>query len=367
MAGPMVIAVDAMGGDAAPDAVVRGALQASTRTNARILLVGNEKRLHRCLAFEKHSPAVDVLHAPDTVDMGDLGPLALRKKKLSSLYVAMDQLQRGAADAVVSAGNSAAIVATASHHLGLIPGLKRPALGVLLPSFGPDLLLADAGAHSESGSIHLAQTVFLAVSFLKHACGRPHPSIGILNIGHEPTKGPRTIQGAMKLLAETSTPAVRYVEPHTLFHGTVDGVVCDGFVGNALLKLLEGVSDAARQCMEAYGDGILEPSSNREASSLEPWLHRLAFKELGAAPLLGVRKTVLIAHGRSRAREIANAILEAESYVRQELSPRMAKDEELLENLAAVRSHYTRWMLAGLKGPWRFSTKKPESDKGGQP
>lgn len=363
----MVIAVDAMGGDAAPDAVVRGALQASARTNARILLVGDEKRLHRCLTSERHSPAIDVLHAPETVDMGDIGPLALRKKRLSSLYVAMDQLQRGTADAVVSAGNSAAIVATASHHLGLIPGLKRPALGVLLPSFGPDILLADAGAHSESGSIHLAQTVFLAISFLKHSCGRPHPSIGILNIGHEPTKGPRAIQGAMKLLAESFTPALRYVEPHTLFHGTVDGVVCDGFVGNALVKLLEGVSDAARQCLGTLGGDKLEPSAHRKAPPPEQWLHRLASKELGAAPLLGVRKTVLIAHGRSQAREIANAILDAVGYVRQELYPRMEKDGELLEHLAAVRSHYTRWMLAGLKGPWRLSTKKPESDKGGQP
>lgn len=363
----MVIAVDAMGGDAAPDVIVRGALQASTRTNAQILLVGDEKRLHRCLASEKRAAAINVLHAPERVDMGDLGPMALRKKKLSSLYVAMDQLQHGTADAVVSAGNSAAIVATASHRLGLIPGLKRPALGVLLPSFGPDVFLADAGAHSESGSIHLAQTVFLAISFLKHSCGRHHPSIGILNIGHEPTKGPRVIQGAMKLLAETSAPALRYVEPHTLFHGTVDGVVCDGFVGNALLKLLEGVSDAARQCMGAYGNGTFEPSPNQEASPSKRWLHRLAFRELGAAPLLGVRKTVLIAHGRSQPREIANAILEAEGYVRQELYPRMAKDEELLEHLAAVRGHYIRWRLAGLKGPWRFSSKKPESDKGGQP
>ncbi len=363
----MVIAVDAMGGDTAPDAVVQGALLASSRTRARILLVGDEKRLHRCLASERHSPPVDILHAPETVDMGDIGPLALRKKKLSSLYVAMDQLQRGTADAVVSAGNSSAIVATATHHLGLIPGLKRPALGVLLPSFGPDVLLADAGAHSESGSIHLAQTVFLAVSFLKHSCGRPDPSIGILNIGHEPTKGPRAIQGAVKLLAETSAPSVRYVEPHTLFHGTVDGVVCDGFVGNALLKLLEGVSDAARQCLKALSGPELMPRHDSKASPPEQWLHRLAFKELGAAPLLGVRKPVLIAHGRSQAHEIANAILEAEKLVEQGIYPCMEKDEELLEHLTAVRGHYTRWMLAGLKGPWRFGTKKPETDKGGQP
>jgi len=363
----MVIALDAMGGDAAPEAVVQGALQASTRTTARILLVGDEKRLHRCLASEPLSPAIDVLHAPETVDMGDIGPLALRKKKLSSLYVALDLLQRGTVQAVVSAGNSSAIVATATHHIGLIPGLKRPALGVMLPSFGSDVLLADAGAHSESGSIHLAQTVFLAVSFLKHHCGRPNPTIGILNIGHEPTKGPRAIRGAMKLLSETTASEIRYVEPHMLFDGIVDAAVCDGFLGNALLKLLEGVAVAARQCLTVQANAHGELREDTQKRPSHPWLYRLARTELGAAPLLGVRKTVLIAHGRSQAPDIANAVLEAEKFAREGLCQRMERDPELLEHLTAVRSHYTRWMLAGLKGPWRFGTKKPESDKGGEP
>lgn len=353
----MVIAVDAMGGDAAPDAIVQGVIQASTRTTARLLLVGDEKRLHRCLAATPHSPAVDVLHAPETVDMGDIGPLALRKKKLSSLYVALDQLHRGTADAVVSAGNSSAIVATATHHVGLIPGLKRPALGVLLPSFGSDVLLADAGAHSESGSIHLAQTVFLAASFLKHSCGRPNPNIGLLNIGHEPTKGPRAIRGAVKLLAETTDRNLCYVEPHMLFSGGVDAAVCDGFVGNALLKLLEGVAAAARHCLCAGAGKKEQPFRDDTAPAPQQWLYRLAHRELGAAPLLGVRKTVLIAHGRSGAAEIANAILEAERFARQGLCQRMERDSDLLEHLAAVRGHYARWMLAGLKGPWRFGSK----------
>lgn len=363
----MVIAVDAMGGDAAPEAVVQGALHAATRTAARILLVGDEKRLHQCLASLPHSPVVDVLHAPETVDMGDIGPLALRKKKLSSLSVAIDQLHRGTADAVVSAGNSAAIVATATHHLGLIPGLKRPALGVLLPSFGPDLLLTDAGAHSESGSIHLAQTVFLAFSFLKHSCGRHNPTIGILNIGHESTKGPRAVQGAMKLLAETSALPVRYVEPHTLFDGAVDGVVCDGFVGNAVLKLLEGMVGAVRQCCVPVSPEACAPCASDSAAAPHRWLHRLVCRELGAAPLLGVRKTVLVAHGRSMAREIANAVLEAEKFAREGLFERMGQDAELVEQLAAVRGRYTHWMLTGLKNRWRFGAKKAQTDKGGEP
>lgn len=363
----MVIAVDAMGGDAAPEAVVQGALHAATRTSARILLVGDEKRLHRCLASEPHSPAIDVLHAPETVDMGDVGPLALRKKKLSSLSVAIDQVRRGTADAVVSAGNSAAIVATATHHLGLIPGLKRPALGVLLPSFGPDLLLTDAGAHSESRSIHLAQTVFLALSFLKHSCGRPNPTIGILNIGHESTKGPRAVQGAMKLLAETSLLAVRYVEPHTLFDGAVDGVVCDGFVGNAVLKFLEGVVGAFRHCFSPGSTEACASCADASAPTSQRWLQRLVCREPGAAPLLGVRKTVLIAHGRSTAREIANAVLEAEKFAREGLFERMGRDPELLEHLAVLRGRYTHWMLTGLKNRWRFGAKKAETDKGGEP
>lgn len=363
----MVIAVDAMGGDAAPDVIVQGAFQAAPLTSARILLVGDEKRLHRCVASEPHSPAVDVLHAPETVDMGDIGPLALRKKKFSSLSVAIDQLHRGRADAVVSAGNSAAIVATATHQLGLIPGLKRPALGVLLPSFGSDVLLTDVGAHSESGGIHLAQAVFLAASFLKHACGRADPTIGILNIGHESTKGPRFVQGAMKLLSETAAVPVRYVEAHTLFDGAVDGVVCDGFVGNTMLKLLEGMVGALRHCFPAGVPDACTSEEDAATSAPHRWLHRLMRRELGAAPLLGVRKTVLIAHGRSTAREVANAILEAEKFAREGLCERMGQDSQLLEHLAALRGRYTYWMLTGLKNRWRFGAKKAETEKGGEP
>ncbi len=203
--------------------------------------------------------------------------------------------------------------------------------------------------------------------FLKHFCGRPDPTIGILNIGHESTKGPRAVQGAMKLLAETSTLPIRYVEPHTLFDGAVDGVVCDGFVGNAVLKLLEGVVGAVRQCFTPGSADACASCADAASPAPQRWLHRLVCRELGAAPLLGVRRTVLIAHGRSTAREIANAVLEAEHFARAALFERMGQDPELLEHLAVLRGRYTHWMLTGLKNRWRFGMKKAETDKGGEP
>ncbi len=343
----MIIAVDAMGGDGAPDTVVRGTLEALSRSSARILLVGDERKIRRSLPEGPPPPSVDILHAPQTVEMGEIGPLALRKKKHSSLYVAIDQVAQGKADAVVSAGNSAAIVATATHGLGLVPGLKRPALGVFLPSLGGKIFLADAGAHTESRGLHLAQTLFLATSFLRHEMKIEEPRVGLLNIGTETTKGPKIIRNAAALLEQMSVPFAGFVEPHTLFSGGLDAVICDGFLGNAVLKLLEGVSQVLRH------PDLKQWGAVPKTSGPLDWLERMARAELSGAPLLGVARPVIVAHGRSNPKEIANAIVEAERLVLNGGFERMARDSALHERLTALKSLETRWRIIQWKERWK--------------
>jgi glycerol-3-phosphate acyltransferase PlsX len=352
----MIIAVDAMGGDAAPHQVVRGACLALERSSARILLIGDEDKIHRCLSGGPHPPALDILHAPHAVGMEEIGPLALRKKKPSSLSVAIQQLAQGSVDAVVSAGNSAAIVATATHALGLLQGLKRPALAAAVPSLHGHVLLADAGAHTQSNTLHLAQTLCLIISYLRQGFGTEHPRVGLLNVGRESTKGPKAIRDAAALLTQASVPFEGFVEPHEIFSGEVDAVVCDGFLGNALLKLLEGVGEALRVSRTAAADG-------RDGG----WTTRLAGAELSAVPLLGLGKPVLVAHGRSRAKEMANAVLEAENLVKSAVVQKMAEDTELIERLSALRSQDALWRLGRWSRRWRKTLSKAETDKGGGP
>ncbi|SMC19613.1 phosphate:acyl-[acyl carrier protein] acyltransferase [Desulfacinum hydrothermale DSM 13146] len=352
----MILAVDAMGGDAAPDEVVRGAYLALTRTSARILLIGDEKKIHRCLPAGPHPPGLDILHAPHTVGMGEIGPRVLRKKTPSSLSVAIQQLAQGSADAVVSAGNSAAIVAAATHDLGLLPGLKRPALVAAIPSHNGLVHLADAGAHTQSQSLHLAQTLCLVLSYLQHRHKMEHPRAGLLNLGREATKGPKVIRDAATLLTQASVPHQGFVEAHQILLGNVNAVVCDGFLGNALLKLLEGVGEALRLSRNAQG-----------RSHESGWPARMAAAQLSGAPLLGLDRPVIVAHGRSRAPEVTNAILEAERLARERLAQKMAADEELKRRLTALRNQDTLWRLGRWRRRWKSIGSKAETDKGGGP
>jgi glycerol-3-phosphate acyltransferase PlsX len=353
----MKIAVDAMGGDCAPRAVVEGVLQALPQCPASIVLIGNESQLQEFPDLANNASSMEIVHAPETIGMGEAGPMAIRRKREASLSVAMRLLSEGEVDAVVSAGNSAAIVATARHFVGMMPGLRRPTMAVPLPTSTGNVIIADAGAHAEANSIHLAQSAALADAYLKLMNGSSHPRIGLLNIGEEPIKGTRAILRASALMKRSSLNFVGNVEPQGLFCDRVDVAVCDGFVGNVVLKLCEGLSANLLNFIESQ----LIADRENEQSGLWQIVRRLRktydYQSVGGAPLLGVRKPVIVAHGHSHAPAISNATLFAYRVVRERVIERLSEALEGDSILSELKHQNAVLMLESLRNKWGFTQK----------
>lgn len=322
------IALDAMGGDDAPGATVRGAIEAA-RGGIEVILVGDRATLEAELQ-RAGAPAAGlrVTHAADVIEMGEHAALEARRRRDSSIYVGLDLVRRREADAFVSAGNTGAVFATALVVLGRLRGIERPALGALLPvPAGPTLLL-DAGANAECRPSHLVQFAHLGAAYMATVIGVPGPRVGLLNIGEEATKGTPVLIETHEDLAASDLRFTGNVEGRDVFRGVVDVVVADGFTGNVMLKVAEGLiemifaemrSVAAESLRARIGGLLLRPSLRGMAT-------RLDYRKYGAAPLLGVDGAVFVAHGRSDAGTIANAIRTAASAV----------DRGMIEALAAV-------------------------------
>jgi phosphate acyltransferase len=354
----MRIAVDAMGGDHAPEAPVQGSLLAMPQCPAELLLIGNEKQLPEILGRSTDTSSIRVVHASEVIGMGEAGPVAIRKKRGASLSVAMRLLAEGEVDAVVSAGNSAAIVAMAKHVVGLIPGLRRPAMAVPLPTPHGKVLLIDAGAQAEANTIHLAHSAALANVYLKVTQGLEHPRIGLLNIGQEPSKGIRVIRRAFALLERSSLRFIGNVEPQDLFTNRTDAAVCDGFVGNLLLKMYEGLIETLSQFLEANVDDRERSASEGLRQLLQRFQGSFDYQNVGGAALLGVRKTVVVAHGRSRAKAIASAILLASQLAGDRVCERISTELEKDGVLINLKHDNTALMLEQLRSKWGFTQKQ---------
>jgi glycerol-3-phosphate acyltransferase PlsX len=353
----MRIAVDAMGGDHAPRSVIEGAILAAPQCSADLTLVGDEARISEVLGQVSEGHGLEIVHAPEVIGMEESGPAAVRKKREASLSVAMRMLAESKVDAVVSAGNSSAIVATAKHFAGMLPGLRRPALAVPIPTPFGEVLLMDGGAHAEADAIHLVQSAVMADAYLKVASGLHEPRIGLLNIGQESTKGTRVLQRAFALLKHTRIRFIGNIEPQDLFADRTDAVICDGFIGNILLKFFEGISEAHLGFFEKF---LNERELSGEDSSWQSFCRfqrRRHYQSIGGAPLLGVRNTVVVAHGRSEGPAIANAIRLThrlgESRVFELMSEELQKDSTLTE----LKHYYALWMLDHWKSKWGFAPK----------
>ena len=353
----MKIAVDAMGGDHAPEAPVRGALLAKPQCQADLLLIGDEVKLRGVLGRIDENACLEILHAPEAIGMGEAGAMAIRKKREDSLSVAMRLLTEGEVDAVVSAGNSSAIVATAKHFVGLVPGLRRPSMAVSIPGRTGRVLLLDAGANAEADPMHLAQSAALAHVFLKISEGLDHPRLGLLNIGQEPAKGTKVTQRACALLQRSHLHFIGNVEPNELFEDRTDAAICDGFVGNVLLKTYEGLSERLIEFIESHIE--------KQSSALREEMHQLLqtfrqthhYQNVGGAPLLGPQKTVVVAHGRSRSPAIANAIHLASRLAGADVYRRMSDQLQEGGILAELKHLNTLVMLENFKYKWGFTQK----------
>jgi phosphate acyltransferase len=316
----MRIAVDAMGGDHAPREIVRGAIDYASSSTDEVILVGDVPRLEREIAAVRDTPPANVrlVDAPEVIEMDEHPAGALRQKRRASIVVATDLVRDGDADAVVSAGSTGATMAAAVFRLGRIDGVDRPALPAhMLTATGPVMLL-DVGANVDSSAENLVQFAAMGAIFAQHVLGVPNPRIGLLNIGEEVEKGDALAREAHAKLASADLHFVGNVEAHDMIAHRADVVVCDGFVGNVVIKFFEGITSFVfRALREDLQQGLIAPVA---LLALKPGFDRLKgrfdYERYGGAPLLGVRGVSIVTHGRARARMAENAIRVASESAR---------------------------------------------------
>jgi phosphate acyltransferase len=317
------IAVDAMGGDHAPRCVIEGAAEAISRglvQPSELLLVGRAEAL-RPLVAEHGLDRVALLDAPEVVGMDESPAAAIRSKRHSSIVVAMRAVVEGEAHAFVSAGNTGACVAASSLVLGRLPGVSRPGLAAPMPTRRGPSVVIDVGANIYCKPEHLFQYAVMASEYVRTAFGKTDPLVGLINIGEEEGKGNPLIQQVHALLAASDVNYKGFIEGQDITNGTCDVVVCEGFVGNVILKVAEGVAGFVHeQIAQAFRE---HPPAPAAGAAVKAAFGRLDYSEYGGAPLLGVTAPVLIGHGRSGPPAIMNMIRAAAAAVSQDVNSRI--------------------------------------------
>ncbi|HEX9443662.1 MAG TPA: phosphate acyltransferase PlsX [Candidatus Binatia bacterium] len=323
----MKIAVDAMGGDRAPDAVVEGAILAAADLDVEIVLVGRPEAIEPRLARGKFDPSrIRVVPAAEVVLMDESPSTALRKRD-SSLKVAYELMRRGEVEAVVSAGNSGAMMALGMFVVGNLPQVDRPAIAVVLPTPGKGTIIIDAGANVDCKPRQLVQFGVMGAIYSQQVLGVVSPRVGVLSNGEEESKGNDLTRATSAELAQTSLNYIGYVEGRDLFTDKVDVVVCDGFTGNVALKTLEGLAGFfGRMLKGAFRETALARLGY--LLSRGPLLRayrRLDYTEYGGAPLLGLNGVAIVAHGGSGPKEIKNAARVAKEAVAHDVNRRISE------------------------------------------
>jgi glycerol-3-phosphate acyltransferase PlsX len=320
------IAVDAMGGDRAPEVVIEGALLARQEFGVEIVLVGPPEALTAELAKHPGEPPLAIAAATQVVPMHESPSAALRKKD-SSMRVAFDMMKRGEADAVVSAGNSGAMMALGMFVMGKLSQVARPAILVVVPSLGKGTVVVDAGANVDCKPRHLLQFGLMGSIYAESVLGIAKPRVGVLSNGEESTKGTDLTRAASALLGATSLNYIGYVEGRDIFNHKVDVVVCDGFTGNVALKTMEGVASFAGEVLKGAFEKNISSKLGylMSRNSLRAAYRRLDYAEYGGAPLIGLDGVAIVAHGGSNALAIKSAIRLARDAVDHEMNRRIAK------------------------------------------
>lgn len=320
----VIIAVDAMGGDLAPSAVVAGAVRAAARPNLEITLVGPEEIVRAELARHGPTPStLTVVDAPDVITMDESPLAALRRKPRASVKVAAELVSDKHADALFTAGHTGAGLLAAHAALGVLPGVGRPALAVTLPTRTGAAVLVDAGANVECRPEHLVQFGLMGDAYARVALGVAEPRVGLLSIGEEAGKGTDLIREAHDRLSSARLRFVGNIDARQVFSGSADVIVCDGFTGNIALKIGEGLAELIEQMLRQELGGALA-SSAELGGSLERFKRRIDYAERGAAPLLGLTGLALIGHGRSSAHAIESGIVLAGQLVDGRMVERLA-------------------------------------------
>jgi len=324
---PVVIALDAMGGDHAPRVVVEGAAAAAREWGHHLLLVGRRDDVARELsvAGDAGKGKLEVVDAADVITMHESPVLALRQKKHSSIRVACHLVREGAARGMISAGNTGAVMVTAKVVMGTLQGIERPAVMAVLPNLKGRSVWLDVGANVQPRPEHLVQFAIMGQIYAREILGVSNPRVGVLSVGEEESKGNSVTKEALGILRGTPMNVIGNVEGRDIFNGNADVVVSDGFTGNVSLKAIESVAEMLavmlRQEIGATLPSRLGYLLSRGA--FQRFRRRIDYAEYGGMPLLGVRGSAIICHGRSSAKAIKNAVRAAAEMIEHRVNDRI--------------------------------------------
>ena len=320
------VVVDAMGGDYAPKAVIEGVVCAIKKFDVFVFLVGQSDRIKEELdKYKFDSSRIEVVHADEIVEMHESPAAAIRKKKNSSISIGVNLLKEGKADAFFSAGNTGGVVCAATLKLGLLESIERPGIAIVMPNLKGVSLIIDAGANIDPKPIHLLQYGLMGSAYFEKILGKKNPSIGLLNVGEEESKGTDFVKETYQLLEQSPINFIGNVEGKEIFSGHCDVIVCDGFVGNVALKVSESAAEAMQTFLKRHllsniwgkiGLIFMIPSFKRFKKEID-------YAEYGGALLLGVNGVVIIGHGRSNVKAIKNAIRVANEEVERQVNQKI--------------------------------------------
>ena len=327
----MVILLDAMGGDNAPDANIKGAVKAIKDIEAEVCLIGNKdiinekiKKIYGKNDVSEISPRLSIHHTTETIEMCDIPTQAIKHKKDSSMVVGFNLLKEGKGDVFISAGNSGALLTGATLLVGRIKGIDRPALAGILPAYKGRLMLMDCGSNTNCKPINLLQFAQMATIYNRNTFGIKHPTVGLLNIGTEETKGNELVKESYHLLKEKAEELninfVGNVEGRDAFSGKLDVLIADGYTGNVFLKTVEGVGKLVKR--------TLTESLKKNILTIKAFAKTMDYKEYGGALFLGVKKPVVKAHGSSDEKLFEFTIKQAEQFVKNKAVDRMIEEFE---------------------------------------
>jgi glycerol-3-phosphate acyltransferase PlsX len=323
------IAVDAMGGDYAPENVIEGAIMALRESNNRfeIVFVGDEKKIKNELRkYDTIGLSYSIVDAPQVIEMDDIPTVALRRKKNSSIVVGMKLHSDGEVDAFASAGNTGAVLTAATFILGRIEGISRPTIGSVFPTeSGRKSIMLDVGANVDCKPNHLFEFAIMGSIYSSEILGQKNPKVALLNIGEESTKGGDVVLQAYQLLSESKLNFVGNVEGRDILLGKADVIVCDGFVGNIVLKFAESVLGVLKRKLRNYAmrNIFRRLTFGLLARGLRKALKEFDYQEYGGVPFLGVNGVAIIGHGSSTAVAIKNMIYRAEETVYRKINQKI--------------------------------------------
>jgi glycerol-3-phosphate acyltransferase PlsX len=322
----MRIIVDAMGGDYAPEEVVKGTVTAVKEHPVEVILVGDEARIKTLLKKGGYfGNNISVYQASEVIEMSEPAASSVRRKRDSSIVVGLNLIKEGKAEAFFSAGNTGAVVCAATLTLGTLSGIERPGIAIFMPTLKGFSLVIDVGANIGPKPLHLLQYGIMADAYFRHIFNKENPKVGLLNIGEEETKGTEFVKETHRLLSESRLNFIGNVEGKDLFSGKCDIILCDGFVGNIALKITESFAESVyafiKRSLKNNPLGML--GAGLLSMGLKRFHRQIDYSEYGGAPLFGVNGIVIIGHGRSKAKAVKNAIRVAKEEIESNVNEKI--------------------------------------------